>query len=665
MNRWQSMSAVVLVASISPVAMGQIKPTLWAGGPVSSATTTHCDIVQMFVGLTPRTIVRSGTEAAQYASALNDGIAAADAACDDIQTAAATRVGLVMNGFGQGGLYGYNSDLTYWDAAPSLVYHPADRLASCSGVTGFLPTPWTDHAVAECSAWMKGFCTQYRARQIDAIKTSSTPIPDPEILAFDCENVPNMGNTLNDSVTIWSAFMGCLMADHRSGADASYVSQWRYLPGNQLGERKTLAQSYRDARVRYDGHSTDTTLPLTSGGDPDPAAITTSSAAEIKWLFATWINGMYTTVRTQVLDLAVRHVLDGYFPACKFSNFTDSTGDGLVDAARPPYVYNSPFNAHYNCGSVLLQGTSGYRLCYETSGGWGNIAVNNLGNTDAPCFYGFGSCSGWVTSPEVYRDEFFRFFNGQLDAINFSSGGTRRGHVIPYLAGIPFMTDSGVTIDANWHRDLFALGRAKGVRDYMYFQPTPTLSIGDKAILDASMGDAWAATIGCVTPNMGTILTTTDNAKALAETDANMLDVSSIYFYGSYCSNFYVKFKVPTGYSPDKIKIVIETNVTFDDASTPSGTDDVVIAIRPYRTTDSTFFGHFANVWGGTTPSPAWNFLVADPGSDFVVPASTSGVCSSTGGDEIWVLVSAQTQGGHTPKEFTLHVDHLHVYGYK
>lgn len=659
-------SIITLLACAASTApsLGQSKPTLWVqmdnSYTISTATTTSCDVIKMWIPVLNRAIDRTGSEDDQFQSALADGIATADAMCTAIAATPPARLAIHLNGFGAGGRYGDPDDANanYWDAAPTLIFHPADQLGSCSDGPYFRQTPWPEHAKSECGAWMKGFCQKFKARQ-----ALDPTIPTPEHISFDCEAGLGGGSLLSGTLTTWTTYMGCLMSDPRSGASSSTASQWRYLPGN-LGEHKTLAQSYRDARIRYDGDSSDTTLPLSSGA-PDPSAVMSASSG-VQRLFITWLNGMWTSVRSEVLDAAVRPALDAYFPGCTFGNYNDMNADGLVNAATPPYVYDSPFGLHYfaNNPYVPIAGTSGYRLAYDNYSGWNNCRASNLASVDSPTFYGLNGASGWVTPSEDYDTEYLRYFGGQLDAINFSNDQTRRHRVIPWIAGGPILTGWGLTVTNNWYRDLFSLGRVKGVKDYLYFQPSPSINSTDKGAIDAVMKDVWGPTIGCVSANMGSIITTTDNIKAISESDAVHLDVSSVYFYGVYAANFIVKFKVPASYSPAKIKIVVEGYTTFDDSSTPTGTDDTVIAARPYRTTDSTFFGHFATVFGGTTPVPTSGSVVADPGSNFIVPSSTSGVCSSSG-DEIWIFVGAQTQGGHTPKAFTLHIDHLRVYGYE
>jgi hypothetical protein len=658
--------ALLAWAAAPALAIGQTKPTLWVqmdySYSISTASSSNCDVIKMAIPVLNRGIVRSGSEDDQFQSALADGIATANALCTVIAGAPPARLAIHLNGFGAGGRYGDTADsnANYWDQAPTLTYHPGDRLASsCSSGPQFQQTPWPDHARAECSAWMKGFCQKFKQRQ-----AADSTIPTPEHISFDCEASPGAGNYLYDSLSLWTTYMDCLMSDHRSGADSSYSTIWRYIPGN-LGERKTLAQSYKDARVRYDGESSDTTLPLTSGGAPDPATVMSSSGL-VQRLFVTWLNGMWLSVRSDVLDSAVRPALAAYFPGCTFGNYNDMTADGMVDAAEPPYVYASPFGDHLfnNDWWALINGTSGYRFSYDNYSGWNNLRTNNLASIDSPSFYSLNSPSGWVSTTEDYNTEYLRYMGGQLDAINFSADQTRRHHIIPWIAGKPILTGWGFTVDDNWYRDLFALGRAKGVKDYLYFQPNPSICSTEKADINTLMGDVWGPTIGCVTANLGTILNSGDLVKPLAESDAVHLNVSSTYFSGVYAANFIVKLKVPSGFSPSKIKIAVEGYTTFDDSSSPSGTDDTVIAARPYRTTDSTFFGHFATVFGGTTPVPTWGSVAADPGSNFIVSSSTSGVCSSTG-NEVWILVGAQTQSGHTPKAFTLHVDHVQVYGYE
>ena len=660
--RLRVLTAVSVIAGIAAMAPAQTKPTIWVGTDhsVSTTTTTNCDVVRMVVPFLTLNISRSGSEQDRFQSAYDDGVATAEAVCDTIHDEPPARLALHFFGWGAGGRHDDPDDVNsnYWENAPTVLFHPADRLTtSCSSGPHFQQTPWPDHAKAECSAWMKGFCRQFAARR----KADST-IPAPEHFSFDMEAGLGGGNYLYDTLVAWTTYIDCLMSDPRSGASSSDVALWRYLPGN-LGEQKTLAQSYREAKIRYDGESSDTVLPLSSG-NPDPSAIMSASGLEQR-LFITWLNGMWVSVASDVMDTAVRPVAEAYFPGCTFGNYNFLNADGGVSATAQPYVYNSPFGDHLfnNNWWQVIDGTSGYRLAYDNYGGWNNRATSNLLSVDSPSFYPMAAVSGWVSTTEDFNTEYWRFMGGQLDAINSSNDGVHRHRIIPWMIGQQEADDWGFTFNDNWYRDTYALGRSKGVKDWLLFEPGHALCCSRVQAIDQIMGDVWGPKIGCVVENMGTF-STGNPVALLSESDGENLHVPSIYFSGVYAANFIVKFKVPTGFSPDKIKVAYEAYTTFDDSSSPTTTYDTVTAARIYRTTDSNFFHSHAVVIGGTTPVPSAGSFVADPASDFTVSTSTSGVCS-TASPEVWIFIGAQTQGGFTPKAFTLHVDHVMVYGFE
>lgn len=655
----------------APVLFAQTKPTLWVqtNDTISTNATSNCDVIKMITATTHRGIVRTGSEDARYQSAFDDGVAAADDACDEIlgRTNPSERVAIHFYAFGAGSRYGdpYDDNANYWDQAPTLGFHVDDRLTpTCSSGPHFQMTPWLDHSKAEASAWMKGFCQQYRARQI-----ASPTIPNPEHFSFDNEAGVGVGNLNSGEMTTWATYIDCLMSDDRSGANSAVANKWRYLPGN-LGERRTLAQSYKDARVRYDGQSSDTVLPLSSG-NPNPSAITSASPL-VQQLFASWVNGLFGSLQSEVLDAAVRPVANAYFPGCTFGNFGYATADGGVEAQLLPYIENSAFDERQFCNTgSTLYGTSGRRLMYDTVSGWGNVRFNNAASADSPVFYGLGPCSGFVRTNESILDQYFVFMRAQLDAINFSWDRTRRHHIIPWIYGKPNMqADISTTwsltnvIDDNWYRDVYAVGRAKGVKDYLYFQPDDAISSGDKSAIDTVMGDVWKTSASCVVASLGSITSSGSASQAVAESDAVTLDMSSVLFQGIHVANCVVQFKVKSGFNPAKLKIVVEAHATYSDNSTPAAVDEIVFAARPFRTTDSTYFAHYAAGIAASTTNPTVGSVVATPAAHFIVAANSGGACSANGEQEIWIWLGAQNQGGYPAKAFNMHVDNVQVYGY-
>lgn len=661
---------VLAALSGAPALFAQTKPTLWVqtNGTIGTNATSNCDVIKMITATTNLGVDRSGNEAARYQSAYDDGVATADDACNEILGRAnpSERVAIHFYAFGYGGRYGDPGDglANGYDPAPTMGFHVDDRLSpTCGSGPYFQMTPWLDHSKAECIAWMKGFCKQYRTRQI-----ADPTIPNPEHFSYDFELGIGVG-AFND-VPMWAAYADCLLSDDRSGANSAVKDKWRYLPLG-LGEGKTLAQSYREAGRRFDGQGSDTTLPLSSG-NPNPSAIS-SASPYVQQLFISWFNGVYSTAYADVLDAAARPVAAAYFPGCTFGNFNYATTDGQSDASLPPYEDNSPFDDRlfdYN-PSVPIFGTSGYRLLYDTLTGWNNFAQNTAGAVDSPAFYNLLPEAGFVDISESILDQFFVFMRGQLDAINFSWDGTRRHNVIPWIYGKPNMETAvydewglSTVIDDNWYRDVFAVGRCKGVKDYLYFQPGDSISNGDKAAIDTVMGDVWKTSPGCATADIGTITSSGTALEVLSESDAVTLDVASTTFGGTQVAACTVRFKIKSGFNPAKLKIVVEAHTTYNDNSVPTVAHEIDLAARPYDVANNTNWGPDFVAINASTVSPTIGSVVLDPAADFIVPANSGGVCSANGEQEFWIWIGSQTHGGFTPKAFTLHIDNIQVYGY-
>ncbi|MBY0313599.1 MAG: hypothetical protein K2W85_16160 [Phycisphaerales bacterium] len=327
-------------------------------------------------------------------------------------------------------------------------------------------TPWFDQGPKTCAAWLGAFAIAYSNRIASQIPdTSRHPLFQPARLVFDFED-PN-GGTLHWVDQIGLPFTVGLQFNQNEGRVDGPAAPTIKGINNALHQfpaswngNKTLFQLYDDAIASGQAFPIGGTFPQ----------------REANWL---WYNNLLTQAQNAAFARSVN--LEDALPSDpanptaaelftlsaqrpRFTNFSWSTSDYVVDANTPPYTW---------AGAPVRRFS--YRQGNDVPGQLFNFSYQNFCDFNAPVSYGWGVNVGQYLAPGQSKSAYtLQQFRELVESTLFSNplgplpiGTPRpRDFITPWVAAI-----NTVIVNADHHRKLLALARAKRCVEFNIFHP--------------------------------------------------------------------------------------------------------------------------------------------------------------------------------------------------
>ncbi|MGH7131702.1 MAG: GC-type dockerin domain-anchored protein [Phycisphaerales bacterium] len=304
-----------------------------------------------------------------------------------------------------------------------LIYHPDDALPpgtlSADPAARF-NTPWTFHGVDETLLWYTAFIDEYQARRL-----ANPNLPPPDRFIYDNEAVLGITYCHNsppgpdDNCTVgFGEFFAALQNDPRYSTEIISGTL------SSTANAATLRDLFEEAN-----------LPAT---DPSTWLFLTAENQQ----FGHWYSRIASQVLTSTMDITAFQPANGTWGALS-GNYTYWNADGATDPALPPFVARN-----WNIYDPR-----------DTNHTWQSSALNSNAHLQMPVLYGpfgFNPDLGYpLAESALYLARY------QLDTILHSGTGVDPAKTMPFIDMYLYWYN-----DPGHYRDIVALSRAKGVKEY-------------------------------------------------------------------------------------------------------------------------------------------------------------------------------------------------------